>query len=105
VYRALAEARPDAFLPDLAISCGTLGTSLKNAGRDQEAFTAFAEGIRALRAHFQAIPMAHAQLMLLLVQYYLALAEELDQEPDVEMLAPIMEKLTELYRSGPFDQQ
>lgn len=43
-YRKLAQASPQAFLPDLATSLGAYGTALMRAERYAEAADAFEEG-------------------------------------------------------------
>ena len=50
LYRALAEARPDAFIPDLALSLNTLAAMLSALGRREEALTAAEEAVRLYRA-------------------------------------------------------
>ena len=96
VYRGLAEARPDAFLPDLARSLGTFGLCLKAAGHPRDALAAFAEGIGALRPAFLVLPTAFAGLMRALAREYITLATEHGEEPDGELLAPIIAKFEEL---------
>ncbi|MCH8044837.1 MAG: tetratricopeptide repeat protein [Planctomycetes bacterium] len=49
-YRALAEERPDAFLPDLAMCLNNLGTMLSELGRREEALTATEEAVDTYRA-------------------------------------------------------
>ena len=44
-YRALAEARPDAFIPDLAGSLNNLASRLSALGRREEALTAAEEAV------------------------------------------------------------
>jgi tetratricopeptide (TPR) repeat protein len=44
-YRTLAEARPDAFFPDLAMSLNNLGTMLRALGRREEALEATREAV------------------------------------------------------------
>ena len=50
IYRRLAEARPDAFLPNLAGSLNNLGGDLSRIGRREEAFAAESGGDRHLAA-------------------------------------------------------
>jgi hypothetical protein len=47
VRRVLAEARPDAFLPDLAASLNSQSVFLSNLGRTAEALTAIEETVTA----------------------------------------------------------
>ena len=50
LYRALAAARPDAFLPDLAMSLNNLANRLNDLGRREEALSAAEEAVRFRRA-------------------------------------------------------
>ena len=45
-YRALAEARPEAFTPDLASSLNTLANGLSDLGRREDALAAAEEAVR-----------------------------------------------------------
>ena len=57
-YRALAEARPDAFIPDLALSLNNLANRLSALGRREEALTAAEEAVGHYRALAEARPDA-----------------------------------------------
>jgi tetratricopeptide (TPR) repeat protein len=50
IRRALAKDRPDAFLPDLAMSLNNLGGDLTNLGRREEALAASKEAVDIYRA-------------------------------------------------------
>ena len=89
IRRTLAAARPDAFLPDLARSCGTLGSILEGAERSPEALVAFHDGVAALAPLFLAVPAAFAGLMAALLRDYRRLAEQLDEPLDEQLLEPI----------------
>jgi tetratricopeptide (TPR) repeat protein len=56
--QALAEARPDAFIPDLALSLNNLANRLSDLGRREEALTAAEEAVRLYRALAEARPDA-----------------------------------------------
>jgi tetratricopeptide (TPR) repeat protein len=56
--RQLAQARPDAFLPDLAMSLNNLGTDLSELGRREEALEAAEEAAGLYRQLAQARPDA-----------------------------------------------
>jgi tetratricopeptide (TPR) repeat protein/nucleoside phosphorylase len=56
--RALAEARPDVFLPDLASSLNNLGSRLRELGRREEALLATQEAVGLRRALAEARPDA-----------------------------------------------
>jgi hypothetical protein len=93
LYRALARQNPDAFQPALARSLGVLGRTLEGNERREEALASFAESVRVLTPHLQALPAAHAPLMELLAQEYQRLAQALRQPPDETLLAPVREVL------------
>ncbi|MGB2985621.1 MAG: tetratricopeptide repeat protein, partial [Phycisphaerae bacterium] len=57
-YRKLAEARPDAFLPDLAMSLNNLSNRLSNLGRREEALEACNEAVGHYRKLAEARPDA-----------------------------------------------
>ncbi len=58
LYRELAQARPEAFLPDLAMSLNNLGAMLSDLGRREEALTATEEAVKIRRQLAQAHPEA-----------------------------------------------
>jgi hypothetical protein len=58
LYRALAEARPDAFTRDLALSLNNLANRLSDLGRREEALSAANEAVRLRRALAEARPDA-----------------------------------------------
>ncbi|GLX11171.1 hypothetical protein Misp03_80970 [Microbispora sp. NBRC 16548] len=49
VYRSLAETRPDAFQPDLAMALNNQATCLSNLGQREKALTAIEEAIKLYR--------------------------------------------------------
>ena len=100
IYRQLAKDRPDAYLPDLARSLGALGSNLRAASRPKDASAAFVEGIRALKPAFLALPAAHRPPMAAPVRDYVTVSGELGEEPDGELLAPIVTKLEEMGRDA-----
>ncbi len=57
-YRALAAARPDAFIPDLALSLNNLANFLSDLGRREAALTAAEEAVGHYRALAAARPDA-----------------------------------------------
>ena len=57
-YRALAQARPDAFLPDLATALNNQSERLADLGRREEALAAIEEAATTYRALAQARPDA-----------------------------------------------
>ena len=58
LYRQLAAARPDAFLPDLAMSLNNLGIRLSDLGRREEALAASQEAVDIYRRLAAARPDA-----------------------------------------------
>jgi hypothetical protein len=61
----LAEARPDAFLPNLASSLNNLSVDLGDLGRREEGLTAITEAVGVYRRLAEARPDAHqAELSL-----------------------------------------
>ena len=99
LWRQLAAARPDAFVPNLASSLNNLANRLSDLGQREAALTAVREAVAVLSPFFLALPAAFAPRMLLAVQNYLNYAEQLQQEPDAALLAPIIKKLNALQSS------
>ncbi|MCB1021840.1 MAG: tetratricopeptide repeat protein [Bryobacterales bacterium] len=58
IRRALAQQRPDAFLPDLAMSLNNLATMLSDLGRREDALAQAEEAVRIRRALAQQRPDA-----------------------------------------------
>ena len=58
IYRQLAQARPDAFLPDLAMSLNNQSNRLAGLGRREEALAAVEEAVSIYRQLAQARPDA-----------------------------------------------
>ncbi|MFJ9690408.1 tetratricopeptide repeat protein, partial [Streptomyces bacillaris] len=58
-YRALTEASPDAYLPDLASALNNLSVRLGEVGRREEALGAVEEAVRHYRALAEASPDAY----------------------------------------------
>ena len=94
--RALARQNPDTFQPDLARSLGAVGQALEGNDLGQEALVSFAEGVRILTPHFQALPEAHLAVMRLLVKEYERLARALNQTPEAGLLEPVVEIIQRL---------
>ena len=95
-YRSLAKSHPDAFLPYLAGSLNNLGAFLAALGRREEALAATTEAVRTLAPMFLRYPEALRGWMASCVGTYGRVSSELGQEPDLELLAPIVETLKEL---------
>ncbi|MFN7056798.1 MAG: hypothetical protein ACK4SV_14660, partial [Hyphomonas sp.] len=62
IRRTLAAARPDAFLPDLAISLNNLGDQRLACGEHDAAIEAYTECARVLKPFADALPAVHGSL-------------------------------------------
>lgn len=69
-------------------------------GRREEALERAEEAVETLRPFFLRTPMAFAQWMGVMAQVYLGLCEELETEPDAELLGPIGEAFQRLQSDG-----
>ena len=96
LYRTLAQARPDAFMPDLAMSLNNLANMLSDLGRPEEALAAAEETIAKLRSYFTDRPRAFADRMVIVINTYLRMCEFLKADPDPGILTPIIEVLISL---------
>jgi hypothetical protein len=92
----LAQQRPDAFRPDLAMSLGNLSIYFSAGGRIEEALAAAEEGVRMLAPFFLRYPRAFEVWMTNNVRFYRRRCEEADCEPDLELLAPLEAALASL---------
>ncbi|MCP4007233.1 MAG: tetratricopeptide repeat protein [bacterium] len=93
IRRELVDRNRKAYLPDLAMSLGAMGTVLTAADQSSDAAAAFAEGVRCLTPHFLAQPAAFISLIAALARDHLRAAEQAGIEPEYEVLAPIAEHL------------
>ncbi|MFQ5401810.1 MAG: hypothetical protein ACE5E7_19710, partial [Anaerolineae bacterium] len=98
IRRRLAQRNPDAFLPDLATSLGAHGSVLRGLERYAEAVESFGDGVRVLTPFFLRLSQAFTGLMGALVSEYLNACQAAGQEPDGELLGPVLELL-----QGPAD--
>jgi len=96
IRRELAAARPDAFRPDLAMSLSVRGDVLKSLERHGDAMASHADSLRTLTPDLLGLPQAFAQLSAQMSRGYLECAQAAGQEPDMELLAPIITKLLEI---------
>jgi tetratricopeptide (TPR) repeat protein len=85
-YRELARTRPDAFVPDLAISLNNLADHLSALGQREAALAASEEAIIALSPHFQANPQSFGDWMAHIRAIYVKLSQECRREPRFELL-------------------
>jgi len=86
IYRGLARANPQAFLPDLATSLGAHGSVLRDMGRHAGAAAVFGEGLRAILPFVRALPAAFGGLAGALLQDYLQACQKAKQQPDRELV-------------------
>ncbi|MFQ5613587.1 MAG: hypothetical protein ACE5H9_15795, partial [Anaerolineae bacterium] len=87
---------PDAFLPHLATSLNNLGDRLSEGGSPEEALGAYEEAVRTLAPFFLRLPAAFAGRIEYMARDYLEACQTLSQEPDGELLGPVVEVLQEL---------
>jgi tetratricopeptide (TPR) repeat protein len=99
--RTLAAARPDPFNPDLAGSLAVLANCLEAVEQSSEALAANREAIALLRAPFLRHPAAFAHWMAPMCELYIGRCETLGQEPDAELLGPVVEALQRMPQGQP----
>jgi len=85
-YRRLAQTRPDAFLPDLAMSLGAFSRALAAAERHGDAAAATHEGLMAIAPFVERHAHAFDYLARALYRDYLAACEKAGTEPDQALL-------------------
>ncbi len=89
LYRKLATARPDAFLPELAMSLTSLGNRQSALGQHEAALASTQEALDALWPHFLALPAAHGPLATMILVNLLIHHKTLDRELPPDLLARI----------------
>jgi hypothetical protein len=89
IHRALAEERPDAFLPDLGTSLITMAEILAGAERYAEAAASAQEGVAMIVAFSETQPAVWADLADALVRTYTGACERARIEPDRTLLQRI----------------
>jgi hypothetical protein len=88
LYRELAQRNRDAFLPNLAMSCGALGSVRLGLNEHVEAAQALFEGLRLLLPYVEERPFApHIRLALNLFREYLRATRQGSLEPDEQLFA------------------
>ena len=85
-YRKLADARPEAFLPDLAMALSNLSECLSALGRREEAFEACQEAVDLLFPFAEKLPQAFGPWMRVMAANWLRRFEACDRRPDGETL-------------------
>jgi tetratricopeptide (TPR) repeat protein len=100
IYRDLAARNPDAFRPDLAMSLNNLATRLSELGDRAGALASAREAVATLAPYFQRHPQAFAHWMATMARNYIQRCEALDQEPDAQLLSPIVTVFQALQAAG-----
>ena len=93
IYEQLSRARPDAFLPYLATSRGTLGVCLTGMGRHAEAAASFRQGLVDITPQLNRDPRAFVQLAVKSARKYMEQMKAAGKEPDVAVLTPVAEAI------------
>jgi len=91
LYRELAARRPDAFNPHLARSLWVLADRLDETGDAGGGLGANREAVAVLSPHFRRLPAAFAAMMAEMIRGYVERCEKAGEEPDGELLAPLIE--------------
>ena len=95
IRRELAQQNRAAFLPDLARGLNNLGDRLSEADQQAEALSAYEEAVRTLAPFFLRLPTAFTR-MGYMVDDYVKACETAGCEPDMALLAPVVEILQRL---------
>jgi hypothetical protein len=84
--RELAVARPDAFLPDLAMSLNNQSGRLSQLGRREDALTAIDEALRLVLPVLERAWYFLPDAGLRLVRHYITRCQEAEREPNVDLV-------------------
>src|SRR5262249_19648768 len=101
IRRRLAQTRPDAFLPDLAMSLGVLGAGLAAMERHGEAAAARREGLAASSTFVERHRRVCGVIARALGRDHLAACEKAGVEPDQTLLERVARALDP---GGPADE-
>jgi len=96
IHEKLAGTRPDTFQRSLAMSYGALGSIFQDMKQFSDAADSFARGLRILTPLFRNAPKQFSRLMGDLSKSYLEGTQRAKTEPDMTLLAPIVEILENL---------
>lgn len=80
----------------LATSLNNVANHLSELGQREAALAAAQEAVSLLAPFFLALPQAFADWMVVAARNYREYAEQLNQQPDADLLLPIIEKLNAL---------
>ena len=89
IYRQLAQLRPDAFLPNLAMSLGACSQVLAGMGRWADAATSSREGLHVLMPGLERYPQAFGALAGQLARDHILRSKQAGQSPDMDLLAAL----------------
>ena len=89
IYRALAEARPDAFLPNLAMSLNNQSMFLSELGRREDALGAIDEALQLVVPILERGRYLLPDAGLRLAQSYVTRCQEAERPPAAETMRRI----------------
>ena len=95
LYRALAEASPAAYTPDLAMSLTNLANILSEVGKQDEALVAAREAVRLRRALAEASPQAYTPNLAMSLNNLANILSEVGKQDEALVVA---REAVELYR-------
>ena len=87
--RKLSASRPEAFLPDLAMSLTTLGMMQSELGQHPAALASTQEALDALWPFFLRLPAAHERLTAIVFSNLRRYLAALNREPSAALLERI----------------
>lgn len=90
IYRKVAAQCPEVFRSDLAQSLIVMALRTHEAGRIFEAHPIAHEAIATLKPEFLRRPPVHARLMLNILRDYWRLCKSARQEPDLDLIRPLL---------------
>jgi hypothetical protein len=91
MVRPLASTEGQAFAPLLGSALNNLAIFLSALGRREEAMQHAQEAVETLSPYFLARPLAFGQWMVTMAQNYQRFVGELEREPDMSLLQPIID--------------
>src|SRR5262249_51228792 len=105
IHRGLAETRPDAFLPDLAMSLNNLGEDLSNLGRREEALAASQEAVAIKRRLAETRPNAFLPNLATILAAHGSALERAERHADaagdchegLAIIAPFVERYAQAF--------
>ncbi|QPB86020.1 tetratricopeptide repeat protein [Pseudoalteromonas rubra] len=95
-FSSLVQMSPDIYSPDLAMSLNNLAVLQSKLGQHEAAVASSQEAVQLFSPYFLRWPEAYGSRVKLMLSNYLDYCEGAEQEPDIELVNPIIEKLNEL---------